>query len=77
MIGPVIPSLICLVTQVDQGPGSSQGQTGVIYSNSSKVHILPISQTSNSFIQEGGIQCYGDSFYITYPNPINVLFSTI
>ena len=45
MIGPVIPSLICLVTQVDQGPGSSQGQTGVIYSNSSKVHILPIYQT--------------------------------
>ena len=77
MIGPVIPSLICLVTQVDQGPGSSQGQTGVIYSNSSKVHILPISQTSNSFIQEGGIQCYGDTNLITYPNPNNVLFSTI
>ena len=32
MIGPVIPRLICLVTQVDQGPGSNQGQTGVIYS---------------------------------------------
>ena len=42
MIGPVIPSLICLVTQVDQGPGSSQGQTETIYSNSSKVHILTI-----------------------------------
>ena len=44
MIGPVIPCLICLITQVDQGPGSSQGQTGVIYSNSSKVHILNLSK---------------------------------
>ena len=52
MIGPVIPSLICLVTQVDQGPGSSQGQTEVIYSNSSKVHILTISQTNTSYIKE-------------------------
>ena len=52
MIGPVIPSLISLVTQVDQGPGSSQGQTAVIYSNSSKVHILTISLTNTSYIKE-------------------------
>ena len=44
MIRPVIPRLICLITQVYQGPGSSQGQTGVIYSNSSKVHILNLSK---------------------------------
>ena len=50
MIGPVIPCLICLITQVDQGPGSSQGQTGVIYSNSSKVHILSISQNKKNLM---------------------------